>query len=318
MAGVVAPHRRGRYRRRVRVRRVRRGGERRLRAGRPRRSGGRLCDVERLHGHPQGDLVDASAARPGPAPADRQLVRCLRGRGGCDIQRWLRGDRWRGGPPAGRRDADRCGRLGRRDERLRRGCGCGGTARRLEHRAPPRRHGRQRGGHEREFARLVHPGIAAAAEPRIGSDGGRWLAGTQPDADCRHPRRRRRPPTRLPTPTPTPTRRRRRPRRRPRRHADAHPDARRRAPTAHPDPDADPDAPSPTPDPDADPDSDARPGHVGPGGSWAAGRLDGARRRGADNRARGARGRSDRIHPGRHRGDRHLPRRGRDGWGPCR
>ena len=134
--------------------------------GRPRRARARLRHLDRAR--------RSRARRPGrrARPLDpgqhllvanvRRDVRRPRRR---DLQRRLRGDRWRPRDPADRRARHRRGRLGRRDERVRRGCGGAGATGRLEHRAPARRVGRQRRRHERQRRRLAAVGSPPAAEP---------------------------------------------------------------------------------------------------------------------------------------------------------
>ena len=234
LASVDAGRLRGPDRRHVRVRRVRRGGEPGRCAGRPRRAGARLRDLDRRNDHPQGDVDVADAPRAGPARARRQQHGDLRGDRRLLIQRRPGGDRWRDGAAGRGWHADRRGRVGRRGEPLCRGDGRRRAICRFEPRTTARRWRRQRHRHERQRERFLRPGGALAAE-RGGAAGAR--AGYQPDS---HADARAEPdtcadadatPTRRPTPTPQPT----------------------PAPThAHADPDAAP-IPTPTPTPPPDP-----------------------------------------------------------------
>ena len=154
VADVHAADLRGRDGRRVGVGRARGAGERRREPGRPDGARGRVRDVDGLDDHAEGDLGGVDDPRSRPAPADRERGRDPCADRGRDLRVGVRGDGRRGGAPAGRREPDRRGRVGRRDERVRGGNGRAGTARRVEPRAAARRIGRQRDRHERERGRL--------------------------------------------------------------------------------------------------------------------------------------------------------------------
>ena len=243
LAAVHARRERGPDRRRIRVGRVRRGREPGRGTGRPCRPRGRVRDVVGLDGDAQGDVVGSTLLEPGRRVL---LANAVRGRtralADADVFGRVRGDR-RGHRAAGRRRrGHRFGRLGRRDERVRRGHGRGGAARRRrassERRAAPRGNGWDTNDNAADwFVQAVPspqglaappvPGTAPTPTPDADTDPDPDPAPTptaDPDADAHAP---------TPTPTPTPTaRRRRRPRRRPRRprrrrprtDADAHAD----------------------------------------------------------------------------------------------
>ena len=191
-----------------------------------------------------------------------------------DVLGWVRCDRRRRRAAGRRRRRRRFGRLGRCDQRLRRGRRGERAAGGLEPRATARRSRRQRDRHERQRGRLVRPGLADPAGSRLAAGPVRDAhadAGSTPTPAAR-PRRRRRPRLRRRGPRPTRHRspRRPRPRRptppRPRRRPD--PDAQ-----SDPDPDAQSDA-----DPGRDPGADRR--RPGPGG-----RVHGHRRGRPDHRS---------------------------------
>ena len=246
--------------------RVRGAGERGRGARGSRRPRGRLRHQLRGDGHPEGGLDGVAAGRAGtPRPAGER-ARHLRGAGRRDLLRRARRHRWLDRAPADRRAPDRCRRLGRRHELVRRGFGCACAGGRPVDRA------RRDAGHERQRGRLLgrtrrpwrrgwHGSRARRRRPRPTPTPthSRRLA----DAH-RRPRRPRRPrprtPTPSPDPTPTPTPRRPpRPRPTPTPTPTPTPDARpRRRPHAHADPDPDAD-PTPTPTPTATPVAHAEP-----------------------------------------------------------
>ena len=128
-------------RRCVRVGRVRRARQPGHAADRPARARGRLCHLDRLDGDAQGDVGGATHPRPGQADPHRECGRSLRRSRRCHVLGWFRGHR-RGGRAARRwRRLDRCRRLGRRDERVRRGQRGPGAAGRIQPRASPGRIG---------------------------------------------------------------------------------------------------------------------------------------------------------------------------------
>ena len=118
---------RGRDRRRVGVGRVRRAGERGRCRGRPGRARGRLRDLEPGRRSRARRLDGVAAARAGPAVLIANSAGAFAAGRGRDVHRRVRGDRRRDRPAADRRRADRRRRLGRRDERVRRGHGRGGA-----------------------------------------------------------------------------------------------------------------------------------------------------------------------------------------------
>ena len=122
----------------IRVRRVRGDHERRLIGDRPYGPRTGLRDLDRLHGHPQGGLVDAHHPRARPAPPRGKRFRDLRGDRRRHVQRRIRRYRRRDRAQADRRRTSRCGRLGRRQQHVRRGSGRAGAGKRVEHRAPAR------------------------------------------------------------------------------------------------------------------------------------------------------------------------------------
>ncbi len=180
----------------------------------------------------------------------------------CDLCRRLCGNR-RGDRVAGRRgQRDRCRRMGRCHERVRRGHGCGGPAGRFEPRAGAGCPGRKWDGHERQLGGLVRPGRAVAA-----GAGGAAGAGSDRDADARaRPRRRARRRLR-PRPRRPRQARRRRPRRSQRRPSNRRrlrrprrprrPSRRRFRPRRPPDADPDADASDPVTDARSDADTGA-------------------------------------------------------------
>ena len=261
-AGLAAVHARGLGgpdRRCLRVGRVRR-------ARQPGRAAVDLQGLEVVYATSTGSTVTRKATWTGPTildPGRRILIAnaagLLRRARRCHLLGWFRGHRRRGRAARRRRGGDRCGRLGRRDERVRRG---------------------QRGSGAAAGSSLERrPGGAAATAPTptttspTGSCRGRRRRRASGRRRCRvrsrrrarrqRARRRRRRPSRRarrqrrrrrrPTPTPSPTadadrRRRRRPptpdrRRRPR--PPRRPRRPRRTSTPTPDPDAR--RPRPTP-----------------------------------------------------------------------
>ena len=77
--------------------------------------------VDRLDGDAQGDMDGADDPRSGQAHPHRECGRRLRGRRRRDLFEWFRGDRWRGRAARRRRGGDRCRRMGRCEQRVRRG-----------------------------------------------------------------------------------------------------------------------------------------------------------------------------------------------------
>ena len=122
LAAVDARRLGGPDRRRVGVRRVRRGRQPGRRAGRPARARGRLCDVLGIDRDAQGDVDGVARPRPGQAdPASR--TRRASSQRVADAT-YSSGFAATGGAIALRvvgGAIDRCHRLGRRDERVRRG-----------------------------------------------------------------------------------------------------------------------------------------------------------------------------------------------------
>ena len=206
LAAVDARRVRGADRWDVRVRRVRRARQPGRDARRSRRARGRLRHLVRLDRDAQGDLDAATILAPGQRLliANAAGVHAVDRR--CDLCRRLRGDR-RGDRVAGRRrQRDRCRRMGRCHERVRRGHGAA---------APP-------AGSSLERA----PGGPAGNGTDTNDNSVDWFVQAAPS-----PQGLAAPPVPGPTATPTPTRR---PRRRARRATPT--------PTATPTPDTDADA----------------------------------------------------------------------------
>ena len=101
----------------------------------------------------------------------------------CHVLGWFRGHRR--GRRAARRwwRGDRCRRLGRRDERVRRGPRSPGASGRIQPRASPGRIGGEWHRFERQPCRLVRPGDAVAAGPRFSAGAGTG-ADTEPDGNA--------------------------------------------------------------------------------------------------------------------------------------
>ena len=231
----------------------------------------------------------------------------------CHLLGWLRGDRRGGRAARRRRGGDRCRRLGRRDERVRRGQRGAGAAGRIQPRASPGRIGR---------ATAPTPMTTSSDWFVQGTPSPQGLGSPPvpgpvptPSADARGT------PTPTPTFSPSPTRADADADRDADRRADADPGADgharprrlrhrpRPAPTSTPTP---PPTPAPTSDADGHPDADAEPRRD-------RGRPDDARWRHGhdrgrpDDRARRARVRPRRLHPGCVGRDRALSRRRRCG-----
>ena len=175
-----APRRRGRHGRGVGIGRVRRADERVGDGRGSRRSRGRVRHQQRQHRDAEGLVVDAAGPRAGPAPAGRERVGDLRGLGRRDVLGRLRGDRRRDRRPADRRPAPGRRRLGRCDERLRRG------DRRVQLRRRAARSSDGRG------VRSAIPSTRTTTRRTSSSTRRRWPRAWRPDRSLRRARRRRR------------------------------------------------------------------------------------------------------------------------------